>query len=125
MTPITITENAARQIADLLLAAPEGSPGLRLSVKATGCSGNSYVMDFIKPGGDTAGDDVIEAHGAKLFVPKTQSWMLFGTTVDYTVDNLGNSKFTFTNPNEIGRCGCGESFQVRPAGSGDKVRETT
>lgn len=112
MTPITITEQAAKQIETLLQTAPEGTPGVRLSVKATGCSGNSYVMDFIKPGGDIAGDDVIEAHGAKLYVPKTQSWMLFGTHVDYSVDELGNSKFTFTNPNEIGRCGCGESFQV-------------
>ena len=117
MTPITITENAAKQIDSLLVAAPEGSPGVRLSVKSTGCSGNSYVMDFIKPGADTAGGDVIESHGAKLFVPKTQSWMLFGTIVDYTVDNLGNSKFTFTNPNETGRCGCGESFHVQPNGA--------
>lgn len=119
MTPITITENAAKQIENLLGKAPEGTAGVRLSVKATGCSGNSYVMDYMKPGDDGAGDDVIEAHGVKLHIPKTQSWMLFGTTVDYMVDNLGNSKFTFTNPNEIGRCGCGESFQVRPAGSVD------
>jgi iron-sulfur cluster assembly protein len=113
MNPITLTENAASQITALLKSAPEGTPGLRLAVKATGCSGNSYVMDFIKPGTDIAGDDVIEAHGFRLHIPKTQSWMLFGTTVDYSVDELGNSKFIFTNPNETGRCGCGESFQVK------------
>ncbi|MCD8497708.1 MAG: iron-sulfur cluster assembly accessory protein [Alphaproteobacteria bacterium] len=112
MTPITITENAAKQIETLLNKAPEGTAGVRLSVKATGCSGNSYVMDYMKPGDDGAGDDIIEAQGVKLYIPKTQSWMLFGTTVDYTVDSLGNSKFIFSNPNEIGRCGCGESFQI-------------
>lgn len=69
-------------------------------------------MDFIKPGADVAGDDVIELPQGKLCVPKTQSWMLFGTVVDYATDDLGNSKFVFTNPNETGRCGCGESFQV-------------
>lgn len=113
MTPITITENAAAQIGNLLMAAPDGTPGIRLSIKATGCSGNSYTMDFIKPGADTGADDAIESHGVTLFVPKTQSWMLFGTVVDYAVDDLGNTKFIFTNPNETGRCGCGESFQVK------------
>jgi iron-sulfur cluster assembly protein len=31
--------------------------------------------------------------------------------MDYTVEKL-TSGFTFTNPNEKGRCGCGESFHV-------------
>ncbi|MGH7056887.1 MAG: HesB/IscA family protein, partial [Acetobacteraceae bacterium] len=31
--------------------------------------------------------------------------------MDYEVKDL-SSGFTFTNPNEKGRCGCGESFHV-------------
>jgi iron-sulfur cluster assembly protein len=38
--------------------------------------------------------------------------MLFGMQVDYVSDALGNAKFEFANPNETGRCGCGESFHV-------------
>ena len=110
--PITITDKAASQIKALLAKAPEGSQGLRLTVKPTGCSGNSYAMEYIKPEDDLAGDDVFEQNGAAIYIPKVHSWMLFGMAVDYIVDDLGNARFDFSNPNETGRCGCGESFQV-------------
>ena len=114
MTPIQITENAAEQIQKLLQDAPEGSPGVRLSIKATGCSGNSYKMEYVESGDDLVKDDVFEQHGAQLHVPKIYSWMLFGTIVDYRVDEVGNARFMFENPNEVSRCGCGESFMVQP-----------
>ncbi len=109
---ITITENAANQIRTLLERAPQETQGVRLSIKATGCSGNSYKMDYIKAGDDAAGGDIIEAHGITLNVPKIYSWMLIGTQIDYITDELGNSRFDFSNPNETARCGCGESFHV-------------
>ncbi len=112
MQPIQITERAAAQIKALVQSAPAGSPGVRLSIKSTGCSGHSYHMDYIKPGADLSADDCFEQGGAKIYVPRMHSWMLFGMTVDYVTDDLGNSKFDFVNPNETGRCGCGESFQV-------------
>lgn len=110
--PIQITENASTQIQSLLSGAPEGTKGLRLTVKPTGCSGNSYAMEFIKADDDLSGDDKFEASGSELYIPKMHSWMLFGMAVDYIVDELGNSRFDFSNPNESGRCGCGESFHV-------------
>ena len=109
---ITITEKAAKQIETLIGKAPEGSTGVRLSIKTTGCSGNSYKMDYIKADDDSSNDDVFEEHGVTLNIPKMYSWMLIGTTVDYIVDELGNARFDFINPNEAGRCGCGESFNV-------------
>lgn len=112
MQPIQITDKAAQQIQALLDKAPEGTQGVRLNVKPTGCSGNSYLMEYIKSDDDLSADDSFEANGAKLYIPKIHSWMLFGMTVDYVVDNLGNARFDFTNPNESGRCGCGESFHV-------------
>lgn len=112
MTPITITENAALQIINLLSKAPEGTKGVRLNIKPTGCSGNSYAMEYIKPETDITQDEPFESHGAVLYIPKIHSWMLFGMTIDYVTDDLGNSRFDFTNPNESGRCGCGESFHV-------------
>lgn len=110
--PINMTEQAAGQIRSLLKAAPEGTQGVRLNVKPSGCSGNSYRMEYIGVEESVAGDDVFEQDGAKIFIPKTHSWMLFGTLVDYVKDDLGNQKFEFKNPNEEGRCGCGESFYV-------------
>lgn len=112
MQPIQITEKAAQQIQALMAKAPEDTPGVRLTVKTTGCSGHSYAMEYIKPDTPVEGDDVLEAHGATLYIPKMHSWMLFGMTVDYITDELGNTRFDFINPNETGRCGCGESFHV-------------
>jgi iron-sulfur cluster assembly protein len=112
MQPITITETAAAQINKLMQRAPEGTQGVRLNVKPRGCSGNSYEMEYIKSGEPLAADDKIEASNAILYIPKTHSWMLFGIVVDYAEDDMGNARFRFKNPNEKGRCGCGESFYV-------------
>ncbi len=111
-TPIQITEKAARQINDLMGKAPDGVQGLRLNIKSTGCSGHSYAMEYAKEGDDCSKDEAFEENGAMIFIPKLYSWMLFGTTIDYITDELGNARFDFVNPNEIGRCGCGESFTV-------------
>lgn len=109
MNPITLTDDAAAAIRDKV-AAKRDAIGLRLSIKSTGCSGNSYVMDYAMDE-NLAADDKIEKDGAVLYIPKTNSWMLFGMEIGYAEGKL-QSGFTFTNPNETGRCGCGESFSV-------------
>ncbi len=112
MSPISITEKAASQLKRLLESAPEGTQGVRLNIKNTGCSGHSYDMQYIKAEDNFDNDDKFEESGATLYVPKMYSWMLFGMTVDYIEDELGNQRFDFINPNESSRCGCGESFHV-------------
>ena len=107
-SPITITESAAAAIAEKT-ALKEGAYGLRLNVKSTGCSGNSYVMEHVMSESDA--DEIFQEGDAVLYIPRTHSWMLFGMTIDYTQGAMG-AGFTFTNPNETGRCGCGESFTV-------------
>ena len=107
---IQITDSAADQIKTLMDKAPEGTAGLRLSVGATGCSGNSYKMEYVEKAIEN--DDLVESNGAAIYIPKIYSWMLIGTTIDYITDELSNDRFDFSNPNETGRCGCGESFQV-------------
>ena len=108
-TPITITEAAIAAIKDKT-ALKDGAVGLRLNIKSTGCSGHSYAMEHVLEE-DLKADDKIEQDGAKLYIPKLHSWMLFGMTIDYEVSDM-ESGFIFTNPNESGRCGCGESFSV-------------
>ncbi len=110
--PITITDKAAGHMKVLLEKAPKGTQGLRLNVKPTGCSGNSYHMEYIKADEALSGDDVFEQNGASIYIPKIHSWMLFGMSVDYISDDLGGARFDFSNPNETSRCGCGESFHV-------------
>jgi iron-sulfur cluster assembly protein len=113
LDPITLTDNAAQAVLKRMQKAPEGTKGLRLVVKATGCSGHSYAMEYVAADDPAQQDDLVEMNGAALYVPKMHSWMLFGAIVDYGADELGNEKFLFNNPNETGRCGCGESFQVK------------
>lgn len=111
-TPIRITEKAAEQINALISKSEDDVLGVRLNIKATGCSGNSYKMEYVAPKDNTDKDEKFSENGAEIYIPKLYSWMLFGTTIDYITDELGNARFDFQNPNEVGRCGCGESFQV-------------
>lgn len=109
MEPVKITDSAAEQI-KAKTALKEGALGLKLTIKTTGCSGNSYKMEHVLEE-NLSKDDRFEHQGAVLYIPKIHSWMLFGTVVDYEETKL-QSGFTFNNPNEAGRCGCGESFTV-------------
>ncbi len=107
--PITITDSAAKAIAEKT-ALKDGAYGLRLTIKSTGCSGHSYAMEHVMDETPQA-DDIIQVGDAVLYIPKLHSWMLFGMTIGFDEGQMG-SGFTFTNPNETGRCGCGESFTV-------------
>jgi len=107
--PVIISDKAAEKIIEKT-ALNSAAIGLRLTVKSTGCSGNSYQMEHVLEE-DLSKDDRFEHNGAVLYIPKIHSWMLFGTEIDYEEDSL-HAGFTFTNPNEAGRCGCGESFTV-------------
>ncbi len=76
-------------------------------VRTAGCSGLTYTIDFANE--IKAGDEVIEAEGVKVVVDSGAVMYLVGTEMDFVQDRLG-AAFKFTNPNEAGRCGCGESF---------------
>jgi len=82
---------------------------LRISVNTKGCSGLSYVMDWVDTAGP--GDEVVRDHGLTVLVDRKASLFLIGSEMDYAEQAL-TAGFTFTNPNEKGRCGCGESFHV-------------
>lgn len=112
ISPITLTQNAADQINALIKQGDDSVIGVKLAIKQTGCSGHSYAMDYIKDGDDLTKDEPFETNGATIYIPKIHSWMLFGMEIDYITDDLGNARFDFKNPNETGRCGCGESFHV-------------
>ncbi len=106
---VKITESAAAQI--IAKTALNGEAiGLCLTVKSTGCSGNSYGMEHVFTE-DLQSDDKYESSGAVLYIPKIFSWMLIGTEIDYQ-ESAVSAGFTFNNPNESGRCGCGESFTI-------------
>lgn len=87
------------------------SRGIRLSVKKTGCSGLSYVVDYVEA--SKAEDIVFPLDQEYLVCVDTASYpYLKGMHVDYVKQGL-NQKFVFKNPNQTGQCGCGESFTVK------------
>lgn len=108
MAQLSITPAAADQIHRVLDERGHGL-GLRVSVKPSGCSGYSYVLDFADEAVDQ--DVAFEAHGAKVFVAPEALEMLDGSEVDYVNEGL-NRFFRFNNPNVKDQCGCGESFSV-------------
>ncbi len=109
MKPITMTEAAAARIKALMAGNGQPAAGVRLGVSPKGCSGLSYTMEFVDERQQF--DEVVEEHGVTVFVDPKATMFLFGTEMDYVEDKL-QSGFVFRNPNETGRCGCGESFTV-------------
>ena len=103
-----LTEGAAERLARMYSGAQSGML-LRISVNTKGCSGMAYDMSWVEAAGPT--DEVVTDRGQTVLVDRKASLFLIGTEMDYTVEKL-SAGFTFTNPNEKGRCGCGESFHV-------------
>ena len=105
---ITLTETAAERVQSFLENRGKGL-GLRLGIKTHGCSGMAYVMEFVDALEEH--DEVFESYGVKLVIDPKSLVYLDGTEMDFQKEGL-NEGFKFSNPNEAGSCGCGESFTV-------------
>lgn len=105
---INLTSQAAIKIKKQLERRGKGV-GIRLGVKTTGCSGMSYVLEYVDA--PMPEDIVFESEGANVYVDPKSLVFLNGLNVDWVRNGL-NEGFEFTNPNERDRCGCGESFRV-------------
>ena len=104
---MTLSEAAAERLRALY----DSGDGrlLRISVNTKGCSGLAYDMSWVPE--PAAGDEIVRDHDLTVLVDRKATLFLIGTTMDYEQKTM-SSGFTFTNPNEKGRCGCGESFHV-------------
>ena len=103
-----LSDTAAERLRKLYAGGQEGKL-LRISVSTKGCSGMSYDLGWVDEAGP--GDEVVTDKGVTVVVDRNATLFLIGTTMDYQTTTL-TSGFTFVNPNEKGRCGCGESFHV-------------
>ena len=104
-----LTEAAAQRIAELTKRADSAIVGLRVGVKNGGCAGQSYTVEYAHDVRPT--DEVVEDKGVTILIDPKATMFILGTEMDFVEDKL-QSGFTFRNPNEKGRCGCGESFHV-------------
>jgi iron-sulfur cluster assembly accessory protein len=107
-TPVTVSERAARRIAEILQKEPAGTM-LRVSVEGGGCSGFQYKFDMDR---DKAADDlVIERNAATVLIDPVSLEYMAGSEIDF-VDDLIGASFKVHNPNVTAACGCGTSFAL-------------
>lgn len=108
---IEITESAARVIRRQLSKRHLESGGLRVAIKAGGCSGYAYTFAFDEA--PKATDRIFEGpDGVKVFVDPRSLKLLDGTVLDFDEHNLMATSFTLRNPHAKSTCGCGESFSA-------------
>jgi iron-sulfur cluster assembly accessory protein len=106
---ITLTETAAKKIAELRLE--EGKPdwGLRIRLVGGGCSGMSYELGWEDQ--EAVGDTVVESRGIKVFVDQHSAPYLAGSEIDYVDNSMLGAGFAINNPNVKSSCGCGQSHR--------------
>ena len=108
---LTLTEAATDRAKLLISQSDKSVAGIRVGVKTRGCSGYSYFVEYAEEA--LPFEECVEANGIKVYIDPMATMFILGSEMDYQEDKL-NAGFVFTNPNETGRCGCGESFSVDP-----------
>jgi iron-sulfur cluster assembly protein len=106
---LMVTDSAIDQIKKIISNSKKPTIGVRIYVTTKGCSGLSYAMEYIDKESNL--DEEISIKGVKIFIDPKAVMFILGTEMDYKETSL-ESGFSFRNPNEKGRCGCGESFHV-------------
>jgi iron-sulfur cluster assembly protein len=109
---VTLTENAAERVRDIMAKADKPYAGLRVGVKNGGCAGQEYILEYAATADPL--DEVVEDKGVTILIEPKAILFLIGSEIDYEVSKL-SAKFVFHNPNETDACGCGESVTIVPA----------
>ncbi len=118
--PVTFTPAAVAHIQTMLAkenkkneTTKKSAIGFFLSIKKTGCSGYAYVPTIVYTAPENA-LHYITAEGLAVWIDRESERLLQGIVVDFVEDKTGlhQKRLVFINPNEKGRCGCGESFTV-------------
>ena len=105
---VSLTESAARHIAEIIGTPNSENKGLRIYIETGGCSGMSYAMEIAAK---KTGDEEFPSYGVNLFVEDRGLVYLAGSVIDYK-DGLSGAGFRITNPNAKQTCGCGKSFEA-------------
>ena len=104
-----LTDAAANKVKSLMKETNSDVIGLRIGVKTAGCSGMKYNVEYaneIKPF-----EEKLISKDIVICIDPAAIMFLIGSEMDYKEEKF-SSGFDFSNPNEIARCGCGESFTV-------------
>ena len=104
---ITISENAAGKVKELLAEEGRDDIALRVAVQPGGCSGLRYAMYLDDQ--FTEKDVAEEQFGVKVVIDRMSVPYLSEAKIDF-VDTLEASGFTIDNPLAQSSCACGNSF---------------
>ena len=106
---LTITDAAADRVKSLMNDTNSEVIGIRIGIKTAGCSGMKYNVEYAT---DTKPfEEKIISKDIVICIDPAAIMFLIGSEMDYKEEKF-SSGFEFSNPNEIARCGCGESFTV-------------
>lgn len=109
---LTLTPAAAERIRFLLQQKNPHPEAVLVSVTSKGCSGLRYDLQYLDHLTDKPKfADEIAQYGVTVVIDPKATLYIIGSVMDYT-ETSTRSGFDFINPNETGRCGCGESFSV-------------
>lgn len=103
--PVTATPAALIQLKRLV----GDRFGIKIGVQTKGCSGLAYTMTYAEQKGPY--DEELIMDGVRLLIDPKALLFIIGTSIDYESTPFSEG-FTFQNPNEKGKCGCGKSFHV-------------
>ena len=106
---MALTDRAIDEVRNLLKKRGKSSVGIRIGVKSGGCSGLKYFVEYADEKGKY--DEVVQDQDITILIDPKALMYLLGTQMDYVSEQF-KSGFTFSNPNEKGKCGCGSSFNV-------------
>lgn len=111
---ITVTEKAIdeiKKVMDEQKFTPD-THVLEVGVVGGGCSGFSYSLGFKEEAQvDKLNSTIVNQHGVTVVLNNKVVPLIEGTTVDFHSE-LNKRGFTFSNPQSVRGCGCGNSFSV-------------
>jgi iron-sulfur cluster assembly protein len=81
--------------------------GLRVDVKAEGCHGMAYALDFVKEADPT--DILMCVNEVNIYIAAKAVIFVSGMEINY-INTPTGGKITFANPNAKSHCSCGQSF---------------
>ena len=106
---ITVSDKALIRIRELLQKREKPALGIKVNVQTGGCSGLKYKIEYADE--ILKFDEIVEIEDLKIIIDSKAVIYLLGSEMDFVADDY-KAGFVFSNPNEKGKCGCGESFNV-------------
>lgn len=104
---VKLTEQAVGKVKALLDAEGRDDLRLRIAVEPGGCSGLIYQLFFDERLEES--DAVVGFEGVEVVVDEMSVPYLDGASIDFE-DTIQKQGFTIDNPNAVGTCACGDSF---------------